>query len=321
MTSTALFLLASLAVAAAGPWKRSDEEPACKRLASEVIRILDHPDLQEQMPFVISEVVQWATSIDIHDAEQVENFVCNVVGRPTEDAVRYMDSAGILETVTRRAYDVGYIFARMYFPKWERIVSDPMAAVFLGDNFEIPNLVVNLVHIAQRTGFANLDMEGVAQTNDYVSFITGGRSDREWLRGEGSGEEEGSRDVDAYRRKRSNEDIRAQLNTLCIRFLSTPSLEWIAETFTMATGVRYQRPEIMQEFFYDVLTSTSIPELKDVMNGPKYGVFAHAVQMGRVILFMRLPEIYEDLERVEGGDDDVPELRTAFRLLKELGVF
>ncbi|ELT96358.1 hypothetical protein CAPTEDRAFT_212066 [Capitella teleta] len=305
VAATAFVFLAFLTLATAGLFNhqafKREQEPACKRLAREILRKFDDPGLLEEMPFNPRETVLWMTSIDIHNTEQLNQFVCSVAGRPTREAIQYMNNAGILEALTRRAYDYGLIVVRDLVQEWEEMAAQGEAPA---------EFLLGLVRIAERTGFTNLDDEGVAKL-------------RELMSGAGSS----GNGHDTYR-KRSNEDVRAELHALCIRLATEPELEAAGDILRMVTGVRYQHTHTMTDFLFAVLTSSSIGELKDVLMQSNYEVYTHALNYGRTLSGMKLQQEYNQLKAIVDDDrkadyekEEAEEWLRILRLMKEVGVF
>ncbi|ELT91841.1 hypothetical protein CAPTEDRAFT_194153 [Capitella teleta] len=124
----------------------------------------------------LRETVLRMTSIDIHNTEQLNQFTCSVVGRPTREAIQYMDNAGILEALTRRAYDNGLIVVGDFVQEWEEMALKARHSW----SFFLPELM----------------SEAGSSGNGHDTY-----------------------------RKRSNEDVRAELHSLSIRLATEPELE------------------------------------------------------------------------------------------------
>ncbi|ELT88449.1 hypothetical protein CAPTEDRAFT_188611 [Capitella teleta] len=320
VAATAFVFLASLALATAGLFNhqafKREQESACKRLAREILRKFDDPGLLEEMPFnrrFVDDFYRYSqhrTTKPVHllrcctDVLQLclaMHLITSCTGRPTREAIQYMNNAGILEALTRRAYDYGLIVVRDLVQEWEEMAAQGEAPA---------EFLLALVRIAERTGFTNLDNEGVAKLRELMSEA--GSS--------GNGH-------DTYR-KRSNEDVRAELHALCIRLATEPELEAAGDILRMVTGVRYQHTDTMTDFLFAVLTSSSIGELKDVLMQSNYEVYTHALNYGRTLSGMKLQQEYNQLKAIVDDDrkadyekEEAEEWLRILRLMKEVGVF
>ncbi|ELU14389.1 hypothetical protein CAPTEDRAFT_224869 [Capitella teleta] len=258
---TALLLLASLALSTAahfnlrGAQHNQHTEPMCERIADVLLSQLQAPQIaaMAQMGLDVRHIIQWATTIDVNNRQQVQDVVCNVIGVDAAQAADYLDSTGILEQLIRRAYDLDIVMSQQMKPMLQ--VASQHEGVIPGLSQATARLQLRIIALAESTGFTNLDPQGVAESQGYVAMLMA------MAQGQGGGPHK--RSFTHHKRASTCDETKSIVRELLA--VSDPNIVEARQMVGMVSGLNTQDPEFMGQFVCDIFMSSNIRDIVDVL--------------------------------------------------------
>ncbi|ELT96516.1 hypothetical protein CAPTEDRAFT_216053 [Capitella teleta] len=324
---TAILLLASLTVSTGFNFHNREvpqTERTCERLAD---AILDGSEgtvlgVKAETGFDLRYIVQWATTVDIDDRHQVRDVICNVVGVDVDQVVNYLDSTGILEQFIRRAYDLDVAMVQQMKPMLQ--IASQHEGVISGVDQTTSRIQLQIFALAERTGFLNLDPQGVAESQGYLAMVS------ILALGAGPGGPN-RRSTTRYKRETHCEEAKLLLGKLLAS--NDSKITGFMQMVGIVTGLSAQGADAYGQAFCDVLLSSSIRGIVDVLRD--YRVITHSLQFALEELRPKLQEAHTTFQSIASMDlssimgprqeamlkEEAAQKLGILTLLRELGIF